>query len=142
VVISAIRDQGRLSPDFDEAAFRERYASWTAEHIANSSGPSTTYVVEVNGSPAGRLRVVRTSAEWELAGIQLAPGYQSHGLGTAIITGLISEASAAGLPMTLLVEKDNPRALALYLRLGFQVTAEDDKEFALRRGVSSGSAVP
>jgi ribosomal protein S18 acetylase RimI-like enzyme len=138
VVLSATRSQGRLPPGFDELAFRERYAAWTAEHVADLDGPSTTYVIEVDGRPAGRLRVVRTPEQLELAGIQLLPGFQSRGLGTAVITGLLREAVAAGRPMTLSVEKDNPRALALYRRLGFAVTGEDDKEFAMRTDPPAG----
>jgi ribosomal protein S18 acetylase RimI-like enzyme len=82
---------------------------------------------------AGRLRVVRTQTEIELAGIQVRPGHQSHGIGTRIITGLLAEAAAAGLPMTLSVEKDNPRAQALYRRLGFTLTGETDKDYVMRR---------
>ena len=83
--------------------------------------------------PAGRLRVVRTREQIELAGIQLSPGYHSRRIGTRIITDLLTEATDAGLAMTLSVEKDNPRAQALYVRLGFVVMGETDKEFVMGR---------
>jgi ribosomal protein S18 acetylase RimI-like enzyme len=133
VVLEATRAQGRLPPDFDEHTFRVAYAEWTAQQIADSGSPSTTFVIEVDGRRAGRLRVVRTPAEIELAGIQLLPGQQSHGIGTRIITDLLAEASAAGIALTLSVEKDNPRAQALYLRLGLTVTGETDRDYVMRR---------
>jgi ribosomal protein S18 acetylase RimI-like enzyme len=133
VVLEATREQGRLPPDFDERTFRAAYAEWTAQQIADSGSASTTFVIEVDGRRAGRLRVVRTQAEIELAGIQLSPGRQSHGIGTRIITDLLTEAAATGRPLTLSVEKDNPRAQALYLRLGFTVTGETGKEYVMRR---------
>jgi len=133
VVIEATREQGRLSPDFDEQEFRRGYSEWTARQIADPDGASKTFVIEVDGRKAGRLRVVRTHEQIELAGIQLVPGHQSRGIGTRIITDLLAEATDAGLPMTLSVEKDNPRARALYLRLGFVVTGETDTEFVMLR---------
>jgi ribosomal protein S18 acetylase RimI-like enzyme len=133
VVIEATRVQGRVPPDFDEPRFRVGFREWTAQQLAESGDASTTYVIEVDGQRAGRLRVVRTREELELAGIQLLPGQQSRGIGTRIITDLLAEAAGAGLPMALSVEKDNPRAQALYRRLGFAVTGETDKEYVMRQ---------
>lgn len=74
---------------------------------------------------------MRTKGQVELAGIQLLPGEQSRGIGTRIIRDLLTEAADAGLAMTLSVEKDNPRAKALYLQLGFVVSEETDTEFVM-----------
>lgn len=133
VVIEATREQGRVPPGFDELEFRTEFAEWTAQQIADSNRESTTYVIELDGRPAGRLRVVRTRDQIELAGIQLLPDFQSRGIGTRVIMDLFTEARDAGLPMTLSVEKDNPRAHALYLRLGFAVISETDDEFVMRQ---------
>lgn len=133
VVIEATRDQGRLPPYFDEAEYRAGFAEWTAEHIAEHDGASLTSVIDVGGRPIGRLRVVRTEDELELAGIQLLPSEQSAGIGSRIIADLFAEATAAGKPMTLSVEKDNERARLLYERLGFTVAGQTDEEFVMRR---------
>lgn len=45
-------------------------------------------------------------------------------LGTAIIEGLKAEAKAAGVPLDIGIEKDNPRARRLYERLGCVQVAE------------------
>jgi ribosomal protein S18 acetylase RimI-like enzyme len=133
VVIEATQAQGRMPPDIDEPTFRSGYADWTAQQLADADEGSTTFVIEVDGLRAGRLRVVRTREELELAGIQLLPGQQSRGIGSRIITDLLTEATDAGLAMVLSVEKDNPRAQALYLRLGFVVVGETANDVVMRR---------
>jgi GNAT superfamily N-acetyltransferase len=133
VVVAVTREQGRLTPDFDELAFRAGHAAWTAQQIADPAGESTTYVIEVAGRPAGRLRVVRAPDQIQLGGIQLSPGHRSCGIGTRIIPALLAEARAAGLPVTLTVDKDNPRAHALYVRLGFAEVGETGDEVTMRR---------
>jgi hypothetical protein len=60
----------------------------------------------------------RTAGSIELSGIHLLPQVQRHGMGRAIIEGLKSQAAAAGIPLDLGVEKDNPDARRLYERLG------------------------
>ena len=57
---------------------------------------------------------------------------QRHGIGTAMIQGLIEQATQSGQPVTLGVVKTNP-ARRLYERLGFRVTHEDDRKFYMRR---------
>jgi GNAT superfamily N-acetyltransferase len=141
VVVEATRDQGRLSAGFDERDFRAGFSEWTAQQVADTDGESLTSVIEVDGRRVGRLRVVRTQEHFDLAGIQLVPGEQSRGIGTRIITDLLTEAAVLGLPMTLSVEKDNPKAQALYLRLGFVVTAETDKELVMRRSASGPAEI-
>jgi ribosomal protein S18 acetylase RimI-like enzyme len=58
--------------------------------------------------------------------------FQSRGIGTGIINGLIDEAKLDQRPVTLGVVKTNP-ALRLYERLGFRITHEDDRKFYMRR---------
>ena len=58
-----------------------------------------------------------TSAE--LAGIQLLPAHQGHGLGTHLIEQFLVDARDRGLPARLRVQRDNARARRLYDRLGF-----------------------
>ena len=50
-MIELTGEQGRLSPD------------WTARQIAEPDGAGTTFVIEVDGRKAGRLRVVRTNEQ-------------------------------------------------------------------------------
>lgn len=64
---------------------------------------------------------------WQLATM---PALQSLGLGTLLIGALEDRARERGFPTAmLLVEDDNPRALALYQRLGYAVVGEEIAEW-------------
>jgi ribosomal protein S18 acetylase RimI-like enzyme len=132
VVVEATRAQGRLPGGFDEPQWREAFTEWTLEQIRAAIPGSTTSVVEMAGILVGRLRTIRTADSIELCGIQLLPGVQRRGIGTAIVADLQAQAAAAGLPLDLSVEKDNPGASRLYRRLGFAPIAETEEEYRLR----------
>lgn len=132
VVIEATRAQGRLGDGFDEEQWRAGFCDWTLEQVRNEVPEVTTSVVEVGGERAGRLRITRTAGGIELDGIQLLPRFQRHGIGTAVVEDLKTQAAAAGIPLDLGVEKDNPDARRLYERLGFLHTGETDQEHRLR----------
>lgn len=131
VVVAATHDQGRLPSDFDEEAFRAGFATWTAELVAGADPGCTTSVVEVDGRAVGRLRVVRSPTTLELAGLQLLPEAQAQGIGSQVVADLVDEAAESGRCLTLSVELDNPRARALYVRLGFVETARTDDEIVM-----------
>lgn len=102
------------------------------EQVRGEIPDSTTSVVEIDNERVGRLRIARTADHIELCGIQLLPDIQRHGIGTAIIEDLKAQAAAAGIPLDLGVEKDNPLAGKLYERLGFVQVGETEEEFRLR----------
>jgi GNAT superfamily N-acetyltransferase/SAM-dependent methyltransferase len=130
VAMAATRAQGRLPADFDRDTWTAGFVEWSRESIAD---PSTDLsVVEVDGRRAGRLRVSRTPEAVELNGIQLHPGVQGRGIGTAIITRLQAEAERNGVPLKLHVERDNPDARRLYDRLGFVKIGANDTEDILQ----------
>lgn len=57
----------------------------------------------------------------EISDLIVTPDCRSHGIGTAIILCLIDKARAWHLPQVEIgVALNNPRAMALYQRLGFQ----------------------
>ena len=141
VVIVATRSQGRLPEDFDEAAFREGFADWTREQVRGDIEHSETSVIEIEGERAGRLRIVRAPDVHELAGIQLLPAHQGHGIGTHLVEQFLVEARVAGVPARISVEKDNPRARALYERLGFAKVDETERDDVLEvKPAGAGSA--
>ncbi len=75
---------------------------------------------------------MRTETLVELAGLQLLPAHQGKGIGTRVIRDLMAEAASTGRTFGLSVEKDNPRAQALYERLGLVVVGEDGDEYVMR----------
>ena len=132
VVIEATAEQGRLPDDFDEVDYRAGFGAWTADQVNGDGSGSSISVVEVDGEAAGRLRVVRRDGLVEIAGLQLLPAHQSHGVGRTVVETIVAEARAAGVPVELGVEKDNPRARVFWERCGFGYVGEDESEHRLR----------
>jgi ribosomal protein S18 acetylase RimI-like enzyme len=132
VVVEATYDQGRFPDDFDEGDFRTGFAEWTSEQVRGEHDGSVTSVVEVDGAAAGRLRVVRRPELVEIAGLQLMPEHQSRGVGRTVVEDVVTQARAAGVPVELGVEKDNPRARAFWESCGFVYVGEGEGEHRLR----------
>lgn len=75
----------------------------------------------------GRLSVERKSKAWRLIDIILAVGARGQGLGAALIQWVQASAASAGAEaVDLTVLAGNPRARALYLRLGFEDSRDGD----------------
>ena len=132
VVFEATRAQGREPPGFNEREWREKFGEQTMKQIRGEIPGSTTSVIETGNERVGRLRITRTAGYIELSGIQLLPRVQRQGIGTAIIEDLKAQAAAAGVPLDLEVEKDNPDARRLNERLGFVEAGEAAQEYKLR----------
>lgn len=94
-------------------------------------------LVIVEASPAGRLYVDRSGNPIHVIDITLAPEYRNRGIGTGLMRELVGQAHRSSRWVTLNVARGN-HALALYRRLGFSVTAQDDVYLTLecRRTVS------
>jgi GNAT superfamily N-acetyltransferase len=75
-------------------------------------------VILLDNIPIGRLYVARWTEEIRIVDIAILPAYRRAGIGTQIVKDLIAEAGAAGKPLRIHVERENP-ALQLYNRLGF-----------------------
>ena len=86
-------------------------------------------LVRREGQIVAAYRIVRRLDELHLASIEVHPRFQGQGLGGAILAQLLAEARWLGVPATLAVMKANPRARALYERLGFRATRETPTHF-------------
>lgn len=83
-------------------------------------------LIEVDGQPAGYCLLSLTYSV-EAGGrvvlveeVFIAPGFRSGGLGGKVFQWLIREYSGKAARLRLEVAPGNPRALALYKRLGFE----------------------
>ncbi|HEX8668750.1 MAG TPA: GNAT family N-acetyltransferase [Allosphingosinicella sp.] len=76
-------------------------------------------VMERDGAAVGRLYLDEWSDQLRLIDIALLPEARGLGAGEAILRDLQDAAAAAGKPLTIHVERQNP-AMRLYLRLGFR----------------------
>jgi ribosomal protein S18 acetylase RimI-like enzyme len=95
-------------------------------------------VILVDGEPAGRLYVDRSPRELCVVDIALVPEWRGRGIGTYLMSALLDEARAAGQPVTLHVEDDNP-AQHLYARLGFHVAGRNGPYQFLRWSPAAAS---
>ena len=76
-------------------------------------------IIELDGSPIGRLYIDRTEKDIEIVDIALIPQLRGKGLGRQLLQEVLDEAAGAGKTVTIYVEHFNP-ARHLYDRLGFQ----------------------
>jgi ribosomal protein S18 acetylase RimI-like enzyme len=109
--------------DEERAAFLEQqFAAQSADYRANYPDASFD-VVLVAGEPAGRLIVDRRDDEIGIVDIALLPAFRGSGIGTGLLRSLVDESEAAGTPLAIHVERENP-ARRLYERLGFTPVAD------------------
>jgi ribosomal protein S18 acetylase RimI-like enzyme len=90
-------------------------------------------IILADGTPAGRIIVLRTDREICLADISLLPLYRGLGVGTELICGLFDESDSTHRPVTLHVEKNNDGARRLYERLGFNAVADSGVHYKMER---------
>jgi ribosomal protein S18 acetylase RimI-like enzyme len=119
-------------PDEAKAAFLAQQFD-AQDTYYRASFPDASYdVVLVDGEPAGRLYVDRGQDEVLLVDIALLPAFRGRGAGGELLRAVISEAEAAGKPVSIHVEREN-RALSLYRRHGFEQVADHGVYLLLRR---------
>lgn len=86
-------------------------------------------IVEVDGQPVGLVKSKYDSKDnhWNLAQLQIDPGFQGKTIGSRIVQKLIGIAKTTDASFSLCVLKNNP-AKNLYEGLGFSVVGEVDGE--------------
>ncbi|HYN30181.1 MAG TPA: GNAT family N-acetyltransferase [Dermatophilaceae bacterium] len=95
--------------------------------------PSATHhLVLLDGGPVGRLVVAGGEGEVRVVDLTVAPRHRGRGFGTALLEGVLEQAQAARLLVTLHVDVDSP-ARRLYERLGFTPVEERWPYLLLRR---------
>jgi ribosomal protein S18 acetylase RimI-like enzyme len=93
---------------------------FAAQHIHYIRNYDLTgfFLITRDGIPIGRLYLDRGPVEFRIVDISVIGFARGQGLGSAIMSSIFAEADAAGLPVTIHVEFNNP-AQRLYRRLGF-----------------------
>lgn len=114
--------------------------AWTPEmftaELAQAASRRLYLVAEDEGTVVGYAGMMFTGGpEADVVTIGVDQSCWGRGIGTALLTALVTEASRRGCTEVLLeVREDNPRARQLYLREGFA-------EIGIRRGYYQPSGV-
>ncbi|MDB5696110.1 MAG: acetyltransferase family [Sphingomonas bacterium] len=106
-------------PEPAVAAFLDSQFALQQAHAARVHPAADRWIVERQRKAIGRLYVDRSTPCWRLIDIGLLAREQGRGHGTLVLRWLLGEAGRAGAAVDLHVRHENPRAAALYRRLGF-----------------------
>ncbi len=105
------------------------------DHERGAFAPGRWQIITADGADVGMIHVDYRPDEIYLSRIEILPGYQGRGIGTALIGALIDEARQRGQAFGLEVLTVNRRAHALYLRLGLtEVARRGDLKIIMRLG--------
>ena len=104
---------------------------WQASRFRDRWRPEQITVVERGGECIGMFALEEDPEELNLANVAIAPAHQSQGIGTAVLTAILTGARSRGLVVSLTVLKVN-RARRLYERLGFVVVGETATHYVMR----------
>jgi ribosomal protein S18 acetylase RimI-like enzyme len=122
----------------ERAAFLRMQFNAQRTHYLKSYPDARHQIILRGGEAAGRIWVERNDEEIRLLDIALLPAHRGHGVGSALIRGLIREATQAAKPLRHSVEKNNPDAKRLYDRLGFKVVGEIPTHYFLEHQTTEG----
>ena len=89
------------------------------------------YVILIQSEKAGRFQIEKNDSYYRIINISLLSTHRNKGLGTSILTDLLSEADRKGIPVFLDVDVVNP-ALHLYLRMGFKIVRQDEIRYSMK----------
>ena len=124
-------------PEAQKDAFLR--AQFEAQHLAyQGTYRDADFLVILRGDQAiGRLYLARGEREIRVVDIALLPECRNTGLGTAILTDILAEATQVGQRVSVHVEMFNP-AQRLYERLGFRRVAEHGVYYLMEWTSASG----
>jgi ribosomal protein S18 acetylase RimI-like enzyme len=103
-------------------------------------GPLLTPLVILRGLRTEAIIRPPAAGEWYVGHLGVDPARRGQGIGEALIAHLLAAGTEAGFHKAILdVAITNPRAEALYARLGFQVTVERASTLHRPEGFVPGS---
>jgi ribosomal protein S18 acetylase RimI-like enzyme len=113
----------------------ERIFGWDQGHQEASFNawfkPDEVSIIMADGEDVGWIQQHLDDGVIFLGSIYGKPGEQGRGIGTRVLQDLLGLARQRSQAVTLAVMKINP-AFALYKRLGFRITHEDEYKLYMR----------
>lgn len=108
-------------PEATRRAFLDSQFAFQHHHFTTHFERAEFLVLQHDGDAVGRLYLLREPPRWLIVDIGLLPAWQGRGIGTTLLRQLQQDAQDAQTQgLALHVRLDNPRAQALYARLGFR----------------------
>ena len=106
--------------DAAKVSFLASQFDFQQRHYANAFPDAERYIVENAGAPIGQIVVDHATAGLHLIDVSLQAAWRGRGVGGALVKMLQDEVGAGRAEqVTSNVDRTNPNALRLYLRLGF-----------------------
>jgi ribosomal protein S18 acetylase RimI-like enzyme len=122
-------DQIMTDLRMDKARHRQTFkAGWSAAQVQ---------VIQLDGADVGWMQTWPEPDSLYHSQLFIEAPFQNRGLGAQVLTRLLHQTDAEGVPTTLSVVKSNP-ARRLYERHGFRLTHEDKRKFYMWREVGGG----
>jgi ribosomal protein S18 acetylase RimI-like enzyme len=107
--------------------------SWQRANFESRLETYAVSVIEVDSLPVGSVWLEQRPDSLYVHDFEVTPSRQCRGIGTAVVRMVIDQGAGLGLPVVLSVLTANPRARALYERLGFRVTVIEPPFIHMRR---------
>lgn len=107
-------------PEEAKLAFLRSQCELQHAHYQKYYPQAELLLIERNRLPIGRIYVHEGAQEIRLMDIAFVPEQRGQGIGTRLVTALLTYAQTRGANVTLHVEPQNP-AQRLYARLGFHL---------------------
>ena len=118
--------------DAQKAVFLGQQFSLQHQHFVTYFPSASFDIVLADNMPIGRLYVDRWEP-WSIVDIALVPAWRGRGIGGLLIAQTLRQAEGCSADVALHVAVNNHRARALYERLGFIVTSDDETHYAMIR---------
>ena len=136
-VFNMVVDEGVYLPVFSQVKNRADKRSWFYELITGGDFCLVAVLKHPDGSEKFLGQVtIETSTEWDgidhvgILGILVHPSYRNVGVGQSLIEEACAEAKQRGKKKIILsVFHTNPRAIALYEKVGFEIVGRRKCEF-------------
>ncbi len=105
--------------DLDRRLFLD--AAWEKEDMKEAFLPGRRFIVGEAGRPEGWAAMDASGAFAHILSIDVEPSFQGRGLGSSLLSSLLSSAKDMGKKKCILeVSCDNEKALGLYKKFGFK----------------------
>jgi len=125
------------------AQFIEQQFQLQQAHYARQWPHAKNWIVQCAGRDIGYLTLSHSEDSLHIVDIALDPGARGKGYGTAILRALQAAAEQRCIPLSLSVDRQNPRAKNLYQALGFQISGTSTTHQAMlwQAPAAAGSSV-